>query len=149
MRAPAAGLQRLVAGVLQQDHELVAAQPRHGVAPGHAGAQALGDLLQQLVALLVAQRVVEHLEVVQVDEHQRAFARPVIVGQRLVQPVQQQLAVGQLGQRIVEGQVLDLFLGRLALGDVAAHRHPMRELARLSQTGETSRSTQNGSPFFL
>ena len=45
---------------------------------GDAGAQALGDLLQQLVALLVAQRVVEHLEVVQVDEHQRAFARPVV-----------------------------------------------------------------------
>ena len=48
-----------------------------------------------------------------------------------MQPVQQELPVGQLRERVVERQVLDLLLGRLALGDVAADRHPVRELARL------------------
>ncbi len=57
------------------------------------------------------------------------FARSGRIGQRGVQPVHQQLAVGQLGQRVVEGQVLDLLFGELALGDVAADRHPVGQLA--------------------
>ena len=128
-------VQRLFAAVFQQDHELVSAQAGDRVALGHAGAQALGHQLQQQVALLVTQRVVEHLEVVQVDEHQRAFARARRVGQRRVQPVHEQLAVGQLGEGVVEGQVLDLLFGQLALGDVAAHRHPVGELALLVPHG--------------
>ena len=55
----------------------------------------------------------------------------VAIRQRPLQPVEQQLPVGQACQRIVEGQVLDLFLGRLAFGDVASHRDPVGEAARL------------------
>ena len=36
----------------------------------------------------------------------------------LAQPVQEQCAVGQAGERVVEGVVLQAVLGRLSLGDV-------------------------------
>ena len=122
-------LQWLETGIFDQDHELVAAQPRHRVALGDARTQPLGHLLQQHVALLVPERVVEDLEVVQVNEHQGALARPLLVGQGKVQPVQQELAIRQLGERVVEGQVLDLLLCAFAFADVASDSHPVRELA--------------------
>jgi hypothetical protein len=62
---------------LQQDGELVAAQPRHQVDGPHAGAQALRHFVQQLVAGHVAQAVVDHLEAVQVQEqHRKALLGP-------------------------------------------------------------------------
>ena len=113
------GFLGVLAQVFQHHHEFVAAQARHGVALAHAGGQALGDLLQQQVADVVAEGVVERLEVVQVDEQQCAISSAAGAGrQRLLQPVEQQPAVGQAGQRVVEGQRLDLVFRRLALGDV-------------------------------
>ena len=63
---------------------------------------------------------------------------------RLVQPVDQQAAVGQTGQRIEEGQLLDSLFRLLALGDVATRAirrvsWPMRDKRRFT-------STQNSSP---
>ena len=120
------GNARVVVQVFEHDDEFVAAQARHRVALAHAAQQPRGDLLQQQVALVVAQGVVKYLEVVQVDEHQgtRALRPP------LLQPLQQQQAIGQPGQRIVKGQMVNLVFGRLALGDVASHRHPVAEFAR-------------------
>jgi len=103
--------------------------PQKGVGLAHALGQSLGHFLQQLVADLVPQRVVEDLEVVQVDEQQRpVLAGAGTFGERALQAVEQELAVGQVGQRIVESQVTDHVLGRLALGDVAADGHPVRDL---------------------
>ena len=53
--------------------EFVAAEPRHHVRAAHAGPQPLGDALQQLVADRVAERVVDALELVDVDIHHRAL----------------------------------------------------------------------------
>jgi hypothetical protein len=50
-----------------QDRELVAAEPRHHVAAAHPGAEPPGDFLQELVAGMVAERVVDHLELVDVE----------------------------------------------------------------------------------
>ena len=120
------------AELLEHDHELVAAQARHGVDLAHAGHQAHRDLLQQHVALVVAQRVVERLEVVQVHAQQRtAGAVAHAAQQRLVQPVLQQLAVGQAGQAVVERQLLDLGLGLLALRDVGVDHQDGARLALL------------------
>src|SRR2546423_317263 len=58
----------LVAHVLEQDRELVAAQPRGGVACPQAAAQARGDRDEQLVTGGVACRVVDGLEAVEVAE---------------------------------------------------------------------------------
>lgn len=87
---------------LQHDDEFVAAQAGHGVGLAGAGLQAGGHLAQELVAELVAQRVVDVLEAVQVEEH-HGHARAVAPRQRqrVLQPVFQRAAVQQAGQRIV------------------------------------------------
>ncbi len=62
---------RLAAGdVADEDGELVAAEPRQHVAGAHEARQSGGDLLQQAVTVLVAERVVDLLEVVEVYQHE-------------------------------------------------------------------------------
>ncbi len=124
------GAQWVVAEVLQHHHEFVTAEARDRVAGAHLGMQSLGGDAQDLVAGLVAMQIVDVLEVVQIDEHQRAqlVAAPA-GGHGLVQAIEQQPAIGQTGQRIVEGQVVDPLLGRLAIGDVGKGGDIMGDLA--------------------
>ena len=69
------------------------------------------DLLQQLVTDLVAEGVVERLEVVQVDQQQGTFPAGARTGDHgLLQPVHKQPAVGQEGERVVKGEIIELFL---------------------------------------
>ena len=110
---------RVRAQAFEHDHELVAAQARHGIHAAHAGVQALRHLLQQQVALVVPQGVVEGLEVVQVNEQQRpALVLAYGVAKGMLHAVQQQHAVGQAGEGVVERQALDLAVLGLALADV-------------------------------
>ena len=105
--------------LLQQDGELVAAEPGQGVHGPAAGFQHAGHAPEQFVAGLVAQGVVDDLEPVQVhvdDREQVPAAAAALHGQ--AQVVQEQGAVGQPGQGIVEGLALELVLGLLAQGDV-------------------------------
>ena len=114
---------------LLQDDELVAAEPRHDVGLAHDLAQPLGDRAQQLVAAGVAQRVVDLLELVEVDEVYGERTAAPQGGERRVHLVAEEGAVGQVGQHVVARQMVDLGLGGLALGDVleqhdrAAVRH--------------------------
>ena len=57
--------------LLQNDDEFVAAEPRHDVARAQGAAQPAGDFHQQHVAGVVAQRIVDHLEPVEIDEQHR------------------------------------------------------------------------------
>ncbi|MNZ49237.1 hypothetical protein D3C78_669980 [compost metagenome] len=121
---------RALAQVLQQHHEFVAAQPGHGVALAYAAGEAQRDLPQQHVAAVVSQRIVQRLEVVQVDEDDRARMQAAGAGrQHVLQAVQHEPPVGQPGQLIVEGQALDLLLGDLAVGDVGIDREHRLRLA--------------------
>ena len=153
---PRLGGRLLAAGgqLVQHDHELVAAQARHRVLAPHAGLQALGHLLQQQVAHFVPHGVVEGLEVVQVQEQQGAVLAAAHAGRdELLHAVHEQAAVGQVGQRVVEGQALDLgagtsqrghvvvgddqpALGRAALGDLdgaAVRQRVLQRFVRLCQ----------------
>ncbi|MNJ52805.1 hypothetical protein D3C77_481590 [compost metagenome] len=69
----------------------------------------------------MAKGVVDVLEVVKIEEQQRA-AQVVALeqGDLLAQAVHQQRAVGQIGQRIMVGKVTDLRLGILELADVTS-----------------------------
>ena len=97
-----------VGAVLQAHGELVAAEAGDHVAGAHAGAQALRDRDQQLVPDGVAERVVDRLEVVDVDEqHRQLRAR---AGERVAHAGDEQRAVRQVGQRVVEGLVAQLLL---------------------------------------
>ena len=82
-------------GKMKDEDELVAAQSSHAVVFAHAFQQALGCHAQHAVADMVAERVVDVLEVVEVEEQQRDL-RSIAMRLRdgLLQPVLQQAAVG-------------------------------------------------------
>ena len=75
-----------------------------------------GDAAQQLVADRVAERVVDALEVVEVDEHHGDLAGGARL-ERLAHLLAEQRAVGEPGQRVVVGLVLELVLQVAQLGD--------------------------------
>src|SRR5260221_9438610 len=108
-----------------KDREAVGADPRHPHRPCVA-LDAFGNLLDQLVARVPAERVVDRLEPVDVHENQSEFAligvcRAHVLHQALVK----QGAVGQAGERIVVGEVVELFL---ILSVVERERDVAREL---------------------
>ena len=70
------GFRRLLDGGLN-DRELVAAESRRHVGFSEAIAQTLGDDPEQLIADRMAERVVDALELVDIDiEHRQLLARP-------------------------------------------------------------------------
>ena len=111
---------RLVgAAVGQQDGELVAAEAGDRGAVAHALAQRVGHLADQLVAGAVAERVVDVLEAVDVEQHDcaaRAVAGDVV--DVALELALERAPVQQAGQRVVVGHVAQLGLVAAALGDV-------------------------------
>ena len=105
--------------VFQEHHELVAADPRQRVALAHDPREALGDALEECIPDDVAERVVDVLEPVQIDEEKReAAAAPPRLADAERQPVVEQQAVGQAGEGIAGRQLLDALFRTLAIGDV-------------------------------
>ena len=97
---------RVGVGLGQDDEELLAAVAAGEVDDADVGGQQLRDVAQDDVAGGMAVRVVEPLEVVEVDEDQRQ--RPAVAGARASSSstrVEDGLAVGDAGQR-VEGRLL-------------------------------------------
>ena len=81
----------------EQDQELVAAVAAHRVRFAHRRREAMRRQLEHLVADRVAERVVDLLEVVEVQEQQRqARAAAPCTGDGVREPVEQQHAIGQL-----------------------------------------------------
>ena len=128
-----AGLDRGVgpADVGDQHRELVAAEAGDGVAGAQSRGQPRADRAQQQVAVVVAERVVDLLEAVEVD-HQHGDLRGVARGEldRLVHAVVEEHAVGQFGDVVVQRRVL-------ARGGVP---RPRRD-ARTAQAASTTYST--------
>ena len=118
---------RGVVGLLdagQDDGEFVAADPRHGIDLANAIAQARRNRLEQLVADLVPERVVDALEVVEIEVEHRQALVPRQLAERVCQAVAQQHAVGQIGQCVVARHVRDLLLGAATFGNVLMRGHP-------------------------
>ena len=106
------------------DGELVAAQPRHGVRLARAAAQALADQLEQLVADRMAERVVDALELVEVEaEHRQALAALDAL-ELVLEMLAHHGAVGQVGERVVARHVRDALFRALPFGDVLVGRQP-------------------------
>jgi len=101
-------------GLRHQHRELVAREAGDDVGGADAFAQGGGDAADQVVALLVAEAVVDLLQPVDVDHHHRAAAAvaggEVDVG---VEAGAKGAAVQQRGQRVVIGEVTELGLGLL------------------------------------
>ena len=98
-----------------QHQEFIAAEPPHdGMDTGRTG-QAQAHFAQQLVARHMAQRVVEHLEVVDIHHHQRRLlAGQPAMSQGHGGPQRGMGAIGQSGHHVLGGQVGDLLFRRLA-----------------------------------
>ena len=114
-------------GHVGQDRELVAAEAGQDVVAAQQLAQALGDVDEQAVALLVAHRVVDLLEAVEVDEHERR-ERAVAGGvrQRSGAVLMELRAIGQPGERVVRGLVAQAPRGS---GDDAKQTGPQEQQA--------------------
>ena len=142
---------RQAGDVLDEDGELVAAQPSGGVTGAQDRPDPLGDADQQLIAGPVAEGVVDDLEVVEIDEQDGMLAghRPLRVGlalERLAQPVLEQRPVGQVGQRVVQRLVGELLLEALPVADVAGDERDATELVGHVRIGEKVRDTSRGVP---
>jgi hypothetical protein len=101
---PHAGRRRLGrVGAGRQQHEFVAAEARDDVLRPREAAQAPRRLDQQGVAHVMAARIVDLLEVVDVEKDKRAApqARTVTARQRALEGDQQGGAVGEAGERVV------------------------------------------------
>jgi hypothetical protein len=62
--------------------------------------------------------------------------------QRVLDAVVEERAVGQLGQRVVEGAVAQLGLGGLALGDVAARQDDALDVLVVAHVGDRALEVQ-------
>ncbi len=110
-----------VARVRGQRDELVAAEPRdHLAGGGGAGLEPVGDLDQEPVAGGVAEAVVDGLEPVQVQVAEGEVA--VGPGDGLLQPLEEEGAVGQPGERVVGRLVPQAQVEQAALGGVLQQR---------------------------
>ncbi|MNJ33765.1 hypothetical protein D3C77_284550 [compost metagenome] len=104
-------------GVFEQHGKFVAGKARQAAAGAEAVAQAPGQADQQLVAGLVAEAVVDPLEVVDVHQ-QQADGAVAVASEALIEVADERGAVAQAREVVGVGQALDALLGQLALGDV-------------------------------
>ena len=95
---------------------------RPTVSRADRGTQPRGDLAQQFVPGGVAERVVDLLEPVEIAEQQTPREPGPTAGERLLEAVEEQHAVGQTGQGVVRRLVAD----RRAAGPSAAPSRPGR-----------------------
>jgi hypothetical protein len=113
---------------VDEHRELVAAEPGHHVDAARGAAQPVGHLGEQRVARRVAEGVVDHLEVVEVDVEHRHARGGVGAAARAPHRLEELGAVGEPGERVGEHPRLQLLLDDLVDGDVARDalraRHP-------------------------
>ena len=125
------------ADVLLEHHELVAAEARHEILRPQHVAQAIGDRAQELVAAGMAERIVDLLELVEVDEQQRRE----LVGlarrrEEMLDLVAEIDAVGQCGQFVITRKMADPRFGGAPLGDVLDQHHRAAAGHRLERPGQ-------------
>ncbi len=113
-----------VAEILAADHELVPAESGHDVAVPQDLGQGLSDESEDLVATDVAEPVVHRLEVVEVDEQHRH--QGLVAGaarNSVVEMVDEEPAVRETRERIVQGLECQALLEVLPFGDVEGCAH--------------------------
>ena len=117
--------------MLGEHDELVAAEARDRVLGPQRGGDAVGGAAQHLVAARVAEAVVDRLEAVEVEEqHGQRGVLALQPADRVVEAVEEQHAVGQAGQRVVQRLVEQQLLGALADEELADLRAERRGEAR-------------------
>ena len=128
------GCLRRVLDPVEQDRELVTAEARHRVGGPHGGLEPPPDFLEHGVAGCMPEAVVDGLEVVEVDEHDRDRRSSALRAQdRVTDTVGEERAVREVRDRIVEGLMRELVLECLSLADVAAVQHDAADVLVLQE----------------
>ena len=115
------------------DGEFVAAQAGNRVGLSGAAAQAVGDQFQQFVADRMPERIVDALELIEIEAQDRQTLTAFDAFELMFQPFAQQDAVGQIGQRVVARHMRDAPIGAQPLGDVLVGRQPSAARDRLAR----------------
>ena len=90
--------------VLEEDGELVAAEPGDGVLRPQADGQPLAEADEQLIARAVSEAVVDDLEAVEIEEqHREQLASALGARQGMGEAIDEERSIGQAGERIAEG----------------------------------------------
>ena len=114
---------------VQQDGELVAAEARDLVVRAHERADEAGQLDEDLVAGGVPERVVDDLEVVEVEEEEGRRRPAARARHGAHERILEGAAVGEVRERVVESEVADPLLVLLAGRDVLLDRDEVADLA--------------------
>ena len=131
----------LVRELLEQERELVAPESRDRVHRAQHRLQPVGERRQQPVAGGVPKRVVDVLEVVDVEEqHRDGGAGPARAVERDAETIEEQRAVRQPRERVVQRLMRKLDLRALAL-DRVRNRSPERQRVELGLTASWSLRT--------
>ena len=113
-----------------------AAAARKRVGRAQAAGERLGHMLQEAVAGFVAEAVVDDLEAVEVEKHQRqlppAAARAL---HRAFEPAAKERTIGQAGEAVEVGQLHEAVLRLAAVAQVAQAHQPVGA-ARLRPAGQ-------------
>ena len=101
---------------LDENREFVPAHACDGIGLAHSRAQGVADGPEHFVANLVAEAVVDRLEVIQVHEdHRYALVRSRRTSERLLEPIAEQATVGKSGEwievRLLRQQGLESLAG--------------------------------------
>ena len=114
---------------MQQDHELVAGIAGNQIGSPQCSVQALGDFDQHLVASVMTQRIVDLLELIEVDEQDRELlgvGAGVIVRDALSECASDGFPVGQAGQPVGTQAKLHRLEALCQFADLVATYHPYR-----------------------
>ena len=107
------------AALAEDQDEFITPVAGHGIRIAQTIPQAVGHFDQQPVADPMPEAVVHELEIVEIDKGQRPpVAAPLRLAQHLLQPVLQQVAVGQAGQRVMRCLIFQLLAIVVLSGDV-------------------------------
>jgi hypothetical protein len=128
------------------ERKLVAADARERVDLAYARLEPSRAQFEQPVAGRVPKGVVDALEAVQIEEQDRNHAITVAqASQRVIQPLAQQLAVGQVRDRIVQGKVAGALLSCDLRRDVAGDPPVAEEASGMVEAGFAGEA-QNAAP---
>jgi hypothetical protein len=137
---------RVAIALARQHHlELVATEPADQPGIADRALQSLGDLFEQGVADLMAERVVDRLEPVEVEQEQpRRPTRALLRCQRAVERQPHPLTVGKAGEAVEQREARDLRIRATLFGKVAARADEPLEPAEIIE----HRAARNRPPPF-
>ena len=111
----------VVGQIVAQHRELVTPETSHRVTGTDRAPQPLGDQHQQPVALVMAEAVIDDLELIDIDKHHTHHAQVAgQTSQRQGDPVNKHNPVGQTRQPIMKSPMLQRRLQRLLSGDITS-----------------------------